>query len=163
MKTLFLSLLLFFADAAQAQSVLGQEWLILYRLDRPQAKYVLCRNYQSPENKSISEVVIADTFAIQLRIGLCCVIMSNACVLETKIPLTNKTNTVVQNKMLVPAYGVAFPRHTKVMFNSSITDLEKVNLNGPTEGNLIYEGEAAVRKLKEMGLELPDDADVKRK
>jgi hypothetical protein len=90
--------------------------------------------------------------------------MSNACVLETKVnnaPAQHGTNTVVQNKMLFKAYGVAFPKGTKLIFNGSIIELWKAKLDGPEEGKLIYEGDEALRQLKKLGLEPPEDFDDK--
>lgn len=164
LKALFLSIVLVIAHAAHGQSGPGQEQLILYKLDRPQGKYLLCRNYQSPKKKSISEVIISETFSIQLRSGLCCVTMSNVCVLQTKLDVSSarhETNTVEQHKMLFKTYGMAFPKQTKIVVNGCVTELLKAEVDGPTQGDLIYEGDAAIRKLKELGLEPPEDADVK--
>ncbi len=63
--------------------------------------------------------------------------------------------------MLFKTYGMAFPKQTKIVVNGCVTELLKAEVDGPTQGDLIYEGDAAIRKLKELGLEPPEDADVK--
>jgi len=90
--------------------------------------------------------------------------MSNVCLLQTKVvnsPAAHETNTVVQNKMIFKVYRMSFPDRTKLIFGGSTTDLSKAKLDEP-QGNLIYKGDAAIRKLKELGLEAPDDADLNK-
>jgi hypothetical protein len=165
MKTSSLLCIIAVVATVQSEISLGQGWPILYKLDQPKGKYVLERSYQLPENRSVYEVVIADTFSIELRSGACCVTMSNACVLETKIPnspVSPGTNAVVQNKMLFKAYGIAFPSSSKCIFNGSVTELRKLDVDGSADEKFIYEGDDALRRLKQLGLEPPDHSDDKR-
>src|SRR5438046_479619 len=127
-KVFLLSVVLVLANAAQGQSARAKEQLILYELNQAQGKYLLCRNYMSPNNTSVSEVIIAETFHVESRSGFCSVTMSNVCLLQTKVvnsPAAHETNTVVQNKIIFKVYRMSFPDRTQLIFGGSTTDLSK--------------------------------------
>jgi|ERR1035437_1362576 hypothetical protein len=67
--------------------------------------------------------------------------------------------------MLVDGMPMLYPAETSVLvFGRSmrLADLSVKTFNPPTTFNKTYEGEEAIKKLKEMGLEPPEDMDWKK-
>ena len=141
--------------------------LILYKLDSNgmhgiQEKYVFCISSESPEKGKTSLVVIGDTFSVESHGAMCWVTMTNADILQTHFD-RSQTNGVVQIKMWTDVYGLPFPEHTKLVFNNSVVELSKVKIEPPGETNAkVYEGKDALRQMKKMGLELPEDMDMEK-
>lgn len=147
-------------SAARGQGGSSNDLLMLYKLDSMPEKYVLCISATSPEKRQTSLIVMADTFSVQSRRGMCSVVMTNAYILQTSFGGT-LSNKVTQTKMRMGVYEIQFPEHTKLVFNDSVVELPKVKIEAPGEANArIYEGEDALRQLKKMGLEPPDDMDM---
>ena len=136
--------------------------IFLYKLDRDNGKYLFTTSVEMPESGKVTLTVIGDTFAIQPSQTVCYVVMSNAYVLQTDVG-PSPSNKVAQIKMLLDVYRVPFPKQTKLVFNDSIIDLPDAKIDEHGESNAkIYEGQDALRQMKKMGMELPDDMDVKK-
>ena len=166
-KSKILQTLLFCLSLVTTSIALGQlgaispsnGYLMLYQLNKTQAKYVLCVPFESSKKSKISLVVVGDTFSVETRGALCCTVMSNAYILQTSIRQF-PSNDVVQMKFATDAYTLPFSKETKIVFNNSVVELSKLKLGGEPSMTT-YEGKAALRKLKEMGLP-PDDMDVRK-
>jgi len=67
--------------------------------------------------------------------------------------------------MLVDGMPILYPAETSVLVHGRsmrLADLSVKTFDPPTTFNETYEGEEAIKKLKEMGLEPPDDMDWKK-
>ena len=136
--------------------------VILYRLEEPHGKYVLSTSFESSEKAKASLVVIGDTFSVQPQNGMCAVVMSNAYILQTSFG-TSPSNQVRQIKFRTDAWMQVFPNSTKLIFNSSVVELPTAKIGASSEANKkTYEGEEALRQMKKMGWQLPDDMDTKK-
>jgi hypothetical protein len=159
----YLALITISVARGQTKSPFSSDgYLMLYRLDRAPGKYVLCMSSESPEKGKTSTVVVGDTFTIQPSNGVCIVIMSNAYFLQTTIGRSS-SNQVAQIKFQTDAWKWYFPKNTKLVFNDSVAELAKAKLEAPSEANAkTDEGDEALRQLKKMGLEPPEDMDMKK-
>jgi hypothetical protein len=119
-------------------------------------------NSESPEKEKTSTVVVGDTFLIQPSNRVCIVIMSNAYMLQTTIGRSS-SNQVSQIKFRTDAWEWYFPKNTKLVFNNSVAELAKAQLEVPRDANAkTDEGDEALRQLKKMGLEPPEDMDMEK-
>jgi hypothetical protein len=140
----------------------GDGYLMLYRLEGAQGRYVLCMSFESPEKGKTSVVVVGDTFSVQPRGSVCGVIMSNAYVLQSTFGRA-QSNQVVQTKFRTDPWIWAFPQQTKLIFNDSVVELPKWSIEPPGRANVkTYEGNDALRQLDKMGLGPPDDLDTNK-
>jgi hypothetical protein len=147
------------ATTACGQIRPSDDRLILYHLDRMPEGYVLCMSFESPENAKTSHLVIGDTFSVQPDGAVCFLVMSNAYILQTTFG-HSPSNGVAQTKIWVDVYKMPFPKHTKLVFNNSVVELPQMKIQAPGEANAkTYEGNDALRQLKKMGLEPPNDMD----
>jgi hypothetical protein len=67
--------------------------------------------------------------------------------------------------MLVDGMPVLYPAGTSVLVHGRsmpLADLSEKTFDPPTTFNKTYEGDEAIKKLKEMGLEPPEDMDWKK-
>lgn len=70
---------------------------------------------------------------------------------------------MVQINMQTDVFKLPFSEHTKLVFKNSVVELPKVKIEASGEANVkIYEGENALRQMKKMGLETPDDMDMEK-
>jgi hypothetical protein len=156
---------LYAANAALGQSTPINGILVLQDVNRSPGRYVLCANFQDPDKDTIAHVVIADTFNVKSNGGIFFVVMSNACVLNTRYG-QSLTNDLNQSIMRFPVYLKTFPADTKLIVHNSVYELSKVtdeDLNehpSPEKGRIVYEGQAALDQLRKMGLKPPPDMDT---
>jgi hypothetical protein len=164
-KTILFCITLGMVSAAWGQDTLVNGTLVLDELNQPQGKYVLCANFQTPEKDTISHVVIGDTFNVESNGEVFFVVISNACVLNTRYG-QSLTNDLNQWTMHFPVYSQIFPADTKLIVHNSVYELSKVTdeyLNehpSPESGHIVYEGQAALDQLRKMGLKPPPDMDT---
>lgn len=152
-------------SAVQAQVHPSDDRLILYKLDGTHGvhgKYVLCMSSESPEKGKTSLMVIGDTFSVQPRGAMYWVVMTNADILQTQFN-HSPSNEVVQFNMWTDVYKLPFAAHTKLVYHDSVVELSKVKIEPPAETNArVYEGEDALRQMKKMGEEPPEDMDMEK-
>ncbi|HEV2695523.1 MAG TPA: hypothetical protein VG347_21700 [Verrucomicrobiae bacterium] len=152
---------------ARGQIDVGDSPLILYKINSGEAhgikrKYILCVNSNSPKDGKTSLIVMGDTFSVEKHGDECWVSMTNTCVLQTHFA-PSRTNEVVQIKMWTDGFPLSFPKHTKVVFQSEIVELSKLNVKPSVEtGAKVDEGEDALREMKKLGVELPEDIDMEK-
>jgi hypothetical protein len=174
MKTYFVFVCFVFA-------VIGVVWgqpILLYKTGGADGKYVLSRNY-GDDKTNVYEVIISDSFAvrraasyrvmftnsfaIQRKVSSYQIILTNALVLRTKSTMVSSpsaTTNFEQYKFSTDVWTISVPTNTQVLFNDSMTDLGHVQLGEGSSTNMVeYDGEEAIKKLKEMGLKPPDDMD----
>ena len=98
-----------------------------------QRKFLLSRTHQQGDGMNVSEVVMADTFSVQVSSAVCQVTMSNAYVFRTTMPDTilPKTTNAVHQSMLAGTFTMGIPNGTKVIFNDSATDISKFKFERP--------------------------------
>jgi hypothetical protein len=171
----------YFAFACFIFMVIGVVWgqpILLYQTGNGDGKFVLSRNYGDAK-VGVSEVIISDSFAVRRaasyqimltnsfavprKASSYQILLTNALILRTKstvVSLPSVTTNFEQYKFSTDVWVMNFPSNTQVLFNNSMTDLEHVQLVEGSNTNVAeYEGEAAIKKLKEMGLKPPDDMD----
>ena len=139
----------------------------LYETDGVRGKFVFSRNYQDAASTTISVVIIADTFSLHATGLISQVTMSNAYVFTTKIKnasLSHSTNNIEQDKMFVKLLKMELPRRSQIISNNLLLGSSTGNSpKASITNSVIYEGDAAVKELKKLGLGLPDDYDEKKK
>jgi hypothetical protein len=140
----------------------GDSYLMLYEVNM-NPKYVLCGSFESPEDGKTSLIAIADSVSVQALGAVCSVTVSNAHVLETTFR-SSPSNEVSQSEVWFHKYAQVFPAHTKVVFRGSVIELSKLRIE-PRGNNATYitnVGVDALRELKKMGLEPPEDMDMQK-
>ena len=161
-KIILVCLTLCAINAAQGQMIPNDNRLILYKLDGTNREYVLCMNLDSPKKSKTSYMVMGDTFAVQPHGTVCYVVMSNACILQTTFD-DARSDKVVQGKIWTDVYKMTFSEHAELIFNNSVVELSKMKIEAPGETNMkTYEGGDALRQLKKIGLEPPEDMDMEK-
>jgi hypothetical protein len=161
MRPFFICILFVVSEAAHCQP------LFLYKTDDASQKYVLTRYYHEAGASSVSEVIIAETFSVHRHDAFCQVTMSNAWLFRTQlsdVSLPGATNGVEQKKAFFNVMRMDFRNGTKLIFNGSSTELSQAKLEDVGGTNMVhFQGDAAVRELKRMGLDPPDDIDETKK
>ncbi len=77
----------------------------------------------------------------------------------------SKGENAAGSVMVVDGMPVLYPAGASVLVlgrTMSLADLNEKTFDPPTTFSDVYEGEAAIKKLKEMGLEPPEDMDWKK-
>jgi hypothetical protein len=162
MKTLLLCLLTTIAGVAKSQP------LFLYESIGEPTKFILTRSYQEGNKVRVSEVIMSDTFQIQVAGAMCQVILSNAFVYQTRIDRTftaHSTNGAVQMRFTSREMKMFFAKETELIFDNSIMELWQAQLGHVRKAKpevRSYEGDAALQQLKKMGLKVPGDVDERK-
>lgn len=160
MKTIIKCILFCFIlctiNTTRCQEISSEDPLILYKLNQTPGNYVLCSSFQTSKKETVSQIVIADTFAVRFGGATCDIVMSNAYFLNTKYSYT-PTNSLNQYRIRIGVYVRSYPKDIKLIFNNSVAELQNAKIDGPIDAHMkTYVGEDALRHNKEMGLPPPD-------
>ena len=140
--------------------------LFLYDTGNPNSKYLLSRTYDERANYRVSEVILCDSFHVQRLGSVCQVTMSNAFVYRTRINqerATTKASAFTQEKAFFLQLEIGFKADTKLIYNSTVTNLVDVKPLVGTMGRMtLFEGKALEAEMKRLGLKPPEDADMTR-
>ena len=105
------------------------------------------------------QTVLAKRFKVTQRQGGVAITLFDAVVSRAHRAKGKESGSSV---MILPEWGISYPVGTSVLVPTGpmrLADLTEKTFDPPTTFSDVYEGEAAIKKMKEMGLEPPEDMD----
>ena len=132
MKTLLITVYCILIYTANAQP------LILYENNSEHKKFVLSRTYQEGDRTNVSEIVMADTFSVQMTsFNMCQVTMSNAYVFHTSLAEVKSpySTNAVHQEMIAGTWTVLLSKTTKIVFHDAVEEISKFTLDGLVKGS----------------------------
>ena len=112
--------------------------LILYENNSEHKKFVLSRAYQEGDRTNVSEIVMADTFSVQITsLNMCQVTMSNAYVFHTSLAEVKSpySTNAVHQEMIAGTWTVLISQTTQIVFHDAIEEISKFKFDGLDKTN----------------------------